>query len=190
LEVTTSFVKLIRGPPAEGYVRSNEAVEYRRYAELLEENNALKEQLIAAEQSLDTTAFKGHDRLFKLRVRKGAYQNGRTERTEHDIERSRREIISAVAEATLQTDDEPTVLELASASLLENRSPMKDESYQFEDRSALLIRRQLTLFGLIEIAREIVSVWDFSKNANRANTVRVWRLTDYGRRQLRGMSGE
>jgi len=46
-EVTTSFVKLIRQRPAEGYVRSSNAVDYKSYAAILEENSALKEQLRA-----------------------------------------------------------------------------------------------------------------------------------------------
>jgi hypothetical protein len=47
-EVITSFVSLISTRPAEGYVRSNAAVDYKRYADLLEENRALKEQLKVA----------------------------------------------------------------------------------------------------------------------------------------------
>lgn len=37
LEVTTSFVQLIKNRPAVGYIRTNEAVDYKRYAALLEE---------------------------------------------------------------------------------------------------------------------------------------------------------
>jgi hypothetical protein len=48
LEVTTSFVSLIRERPAEGYVRSSTTVDYKRYAELLEENKNLKATLEAA----------------------------------------------------------------------------------------------------------------------------------------------
>lgn len=57
LEVTTSFVSLIRQRPAEGYVRSSDAVDYKRYAALLEENNALKKELEAAQSSTAASDF-------------------------------------------------------------------------------------------------------------------------------------
>jgi putative proteasome-type protease len=48
LEVTTSFVQLMRDRPAVGYVRTDESVDFKRYSELLEENNRLKEAVRAA----------------------------------------------------------------------------------------------------------------------------------------------
>jgi putative proteasome-type protease len=48
LEVTTSFIQLIRDRPAVGYVRTDASVDFKRYSELLEENNRLKEAVRAA----------------------------------------------------------------------------------------------------------------------------------------------
>src|SRR6516165_813895 len=50
LEVTTSFVQLIRDRPADGYVRTSASVDFKKYSEVLEENNELKEALSAAQQ--------------------------------------------------------------------------------------------------------------------------------------------
>ena len=41
-EVITSFVDLKRTKPRVGFVRTNEAVDYKRYAELLERNKDWK----------------------------------------------------------------------------------------------------------------------------------------------------
>jgi hypothetical protein len=59
LEVTTSFVQLIRDRPAVGYVRTDQAVDFKRYSELLEENNKLKEVVNVAQHSLATYVFGG-----------------------------------------------------------------------------------------------------------------------------------
>ncbi len=52
-EVIISFVSLIREKPAEGYVRSSAAVEYKRYAASLEENNASKTRIRELEGYLE-----------------------------------------------------------------------------------------------------------------------------------------
>jgi len=52
LEVTTSFVDLKRTKPRIGFVRKNETVDYRKYAEILEKNTELEKQLNAVHQKL------------------------------------------------------------------------------------------------------------------------------------------
>jgi hypothetical protein len=191
LEVTTSFVKLIRERPSEGYVRSDEAVDYKRYAALLEENNALKERLEAAKQSVDATLFKGQDRLFTLTIRLARQVQNKFEQNRKEVERSLAKIFSVVAEAILQDDRERAVLQSAASSLLET-IPEGWTVDGFDHESVRLVRRQLQLYGLIEIAHETMSLSDVGRIIARAETetVNVWRLTDYGRRQLRAMAGE
>jgi hypothetical protein len=58
LEVIASFINLIQTRPAEGYVRSSEAVDYKRYAELLQENKILKEKLEAAQSAAATRDYR------------------------------------------------------------------------------------------------------------------------------------
>jgi hypothetical protein len=118
LEVTTSFVKLIRERPAEGYVRSTEAVDFKRYAALLEENNSLKEQL--KEQSVDTTVFKGHDKLLKLDIALGRRVGDKYENRRIDVERTLGKIFNAIAEAILQNDREEAVFRSAATWLIES----------------------------------------------------------------------
>jgi Domain of unknown function (DUF4062) len=176
LEVTTSFVKLIRERPAEGYVRSNEAVEFKRYAALLEENNALKEQL--KEQSLNIAIFDGRNKEVLICIY--AQTEGREDVI--NIVPTLGEIFSAIAEAILQNDLEDVVLTAAARRLSEKRA----DRYQFSDESVMDIRRQLQLYGLIEISRETITSRPFLERA-QTETQNVWRLTNYGRSQLRAM---
>jgi hypothetical protein len=46
LEVTTSFVDLRRNNPRTGFVRTDQVVDYKRYAELLEKNAELESQRV------------------------------------------------------------------------------------------------------------------------------------------------
>jgi hypothetical protein len=57
----------------------------------------------------------------------------------------------------------------------------------FAPEGEYLIRRQLRLHGLIEILRETVSLSTQFEKTMVTETINVWRLTDYGRRQLRAM---
>ena len=95
LEVTTSFVQLIRDRPAVGYVRTDQSVDYKRYSALLEENNQLKERLAAA-AAATTTIFPAHTRPLRLLL--GVeYQKERTE-----VNYTLGEAFQAVGEAILQ----------------------------------------------------------------------------------------
>lgn len=187
-EVTTSFIRLIRERPAEGYVRSSEAVEYKRYATLLEENNALKEQLKIAEQSLDTTFFKGHDRHFKLTIKLSRWSGNRHEENQIEVEPSLGTIFRLIAEAILQDDQERQVLYAAAYWLAEIPEGWSLDG--FDNESVRVMRRQLQLYGLIEILHETISRSDPFSKGTQSDTVDVWRLTDYGRRQLRAMAGD
>jgi Domain of unknown function (DUF4062) len=71
LEVTTSFVQLIRDRPAVGYIRTDASVDFKRYSEVLEENNRLKEALTAAQQSLLTVSFPTHEKQIPLVIVRG-----------------------------------------------------------------------------------------------------------------------
>ncbi len=184
LEVTTSFVKLIRERPAEGYVRFGEAVEFKRYAEVLEENNRLKEQMKLLENSLDTAPFKGFDRQVALKVAvfRSAAQ-GRQERRTDEIKPTLAQIFVAVAEAIIQNDEQGQVL-FHSARALRDNLPDGWTANEFDQTSTATIRRLLVLYGLIEILRVTVT------GAVSSGTIFVWRLTDFGRRQLRIIASE
>jgi len=187
LEVTTSFVKLIRERPAIGYVRSTEAVDFKRYAALLEENNALKEQL--KEHSFDTTIFKGHEKLLELSIYISGWNANRQERRQLPVKESLGKIFSMIAECILQDDRETAVLD-STASWIAGSVPEGWSVDGFEANSHGLIRRQLQLYGLIEIVRETMNSTDYMNKTSTAETVTVWRLTDYGRRQLRAVAEE
>lgn len=84
----------------------------------------------------------------------------------------------AVAEGALLYEHEGQVLSHA-AKLLLGITPSGD----FDQTSVMTLRRELLLYGLIEIAREDRSKPHYSKGT-MTQTVTIWKLTDYGRRQL------
>ena len=189
LEVTTSFVKLIRERPTEGYVRSSAAVEYKRYAELLEENNALKERLKAVEQSVATTIFSGYDKELEITILLDRQLEKQTESGHIKVKRSLGMIFIAVADAILENDAEWTVLESAPKRLVRPK-PEGWEVTNFDDESVRLIRRNLSLCGHIEVSRETVSQVNWMTKVTSSETVNIWKLTDYGRKQLRLLAAD
>jgi hypothetical protein len=181
LEVTTSFVQLIHDRPAVGYVRTDASVDFKKYSEVLEENSRLKEALNAAQQSLETVPFPAHEKPIQLIIATG-FGGAAPHKT---VDCSLRRAFQAVAEGALQYDTDYEVLTHAAKLLL--AEPADDKgSFSFADASVQTLRRELVLYGLIEIRREDRSGLGFGKDTMITNTrtVTVWRLTDYGRRQL------
>jgi nucleoside 2-deoxyribosyltransferase len=172
LEVTTSFVQLIRDRPAVGYVRTDASVDFKKYSEVLEENNKLKEALNAAQQQV-TAPFPAHEKPIQLTIL--AVSSSKPLRT---VDCSLMRAFQAVAEGTLQYDLELDVLAYA-AKLLIGRPEDDKESLGFDETSIRTLRRELVLYGLIEIVRE-----DRSTSDGTPMRVTIWRLTDYGRCQL------
>jgi hypothetical protein len=170
LEVTTSFVQLIRDRPAIGYVRTDQSVDFKRYSEVLEENNRLKEELSATRHS---APFPAHEKRIQLTVVSG-FAGSKHVRT---LDCSLMESFRAVAEGALLYDDDYTVLEHAAKLLL--GEPEIEGSVTFDAASKRTLRRELVLYGLLEIDRK-----DISSHGGGTQTITIWKLTDYGRRQL------
>ena len=170
--VTTSFIQLIRQRPALGYVRSDQAVDFKRYAELLEENRKLKEQL----SRRDTTPqpFPASDMAFPLVVVSKGKEKIR-------IECSLSDAFRAVAVALIEDPYEWSVLQSAASIL------SKGTADEFTEASIRQLRHQLVMLGLVEIEiREIVEESPGGRKTLRRveNTWNIWKLTDYGRGQL------
>lgn len=178
LEVTTSFVQLIRNRPAIGYVRTDESVDFRRYSELLEENNKLKEALSVAQQPSEITPFPAHENLIQLTILK----RFRPE-TARSINCTLSKGFQAVAEGVLLHDDEVDVFDYA-ARFLFNAESDELERFAFDELSMATLRRKFLLYGLLEVGWEDRSGYNMASRTTATQTIRVWRLTDYGRRQL------
>jgi hypothetical protein len=191
-EVTTSFVRLIRERPAVGYVRSDSAVDFKRYSEVLEENKKLKEALGAAES---TAPFSAHEKPIELLIVAGQWAGGTLQgpRVIEVRECSLMEGFRAVAEGTLRYAEEKDVLNHAAKSLLEPTT-IKDLFKEAGDYSSRIVcgfdevcledlRRDLVLYGLIQVEHEERSRYTVG-HSSITSTVAVWKLTDYGRRQL------
>jgi len=184
LEVTTSFVQLIRDRPAVGYVRTDASVDFKKYSEVLEENKRLKEALSAAEQSL-SAPFPARKKPIELTFVKNDKVVGTSEC-------SLGISFQAVAEASLLHDDESEVLDYAAMLLCRWLNQSKGAQFEgderFSEQSVLTLRREFLLNGLIEIRREDRTSYDIMRNTNTTYTVPIWKLTDYGRQQLRAIT--
>jgi uncharacterized protein DUF4062 len=182
LEVTISFVQLIRDRPAVGYVRTSEAVDYKRYAALLEENNALKEQLKLVEDGTAITIFPAHKKPLSLAVRPST---GRQEVVQCTVGTA----FEAVGEAALQYMEQNEVLSDAARRIL-NRPLTEGIRLEFETGSLMALRRELVLYGLVEFTTEARSAFSAVNATTVTRTISVLKLTDYGRRQLSALANQ
>jgi Domain of unknown function (DUF4062) len=188
LEVTTSSVQLIRDRPADGYVRTSASVDFKKYSEVLEENSRLKEALSSAQKV--TVPFPAHEKPIQLIITRGFHSRGYVtrgfDRGEHaqTVDCSLRQAFQAVAEGALLYDVEHDVL--GHAANLLGKSEGNNKLAGFADTSVKTLRRELLLYDLIEIRSEDRSSYGFNKDSitTRTHTVTVWKLTEYGRRQL------
>ena len=178
LEVTTSFVQLIRDRPAVGYIRTDASVDFKRYSEVLEENNRLKETLSAAQHSLATIPFPA-DKSIQLAIVSGYGKPVRT------VVCSLGQGFKAVAEAALLYEDDYQVFSHAAKLLLGEPEMIQDDILLgFNPASVRTLRRDLLLYGLIEVGLQDRSSYNSFDKITATETVTIWRLTDYGRRQL------
>jgi hypothetical protein len=99
-----------------------------------------------------------------------------------------------VAEGALLYEIKEAVLQHAATILLGETAKRIFEEVPnavlgFDSRSEKILRRELVLYGLIDIAREDRSSYAttaglMSPSGTVTRTVTIWKLTDYGRRQL------
>lgn len=197
LQVTTSFNWLKRNRPAVGYVRADAAVDFKRYSEVLEENNKLKEALNAAQEL--TAPFPAHEKPIQLIIAAGVSSPtdpifGQSSNSNwgplRTINCSVMQAFKAVAEGALLYADEKDVLNHAAMLFLDPaetekllKETNKNVTFGFDPESVKILRRDLLLYGLIEVAWEDRSTYTLGPSSI-TRTFTIWRLTDYGRRQL------
>jgi hypothetical protein len=178
LEVTTSFVQLIRDRPAVGYIRSNDAVDYKRYAALLEENNQLKELIKNAEHA--TSIFQGAEtKILPLVIQRHRSSGVKSE----NISCTLKEAFEAVGEAALQVRIERQIIQ-SVALMLSNQTYDENSEYTLDEESMARLKRHLILLGLVEVASEDYTSYSYIDKASQTTTEIIWKLTEYGRRQL------
>ena len=168
LEVTTSFIRLMKERPAVGYVRSSDAVDYKRYAELLEENARLKAQVALADRA--TSVFAGHAKRMNLALLMPA---GRLE-----FECSLGEAFQAVGEVCLDVPASYWVPQQSFEILLGDKMD-KSINYRVDEELWSLLKREMLFYDLIEIFAQDHTSFE------RTTTDYHWRLTSYGKEQLR-----
>jgi hypothetical protein len=177
-EVTTSFVDLKRLKKRTGFVRTNEVVEYKRYAELLEKNAELENRLSELKFQ-DNAPFTGHDDAFAIQL------------GDDLLTVKWSDIFIAAASAIIAAPEDWRFAEEFVIKL--GRSVKNDRLAQARlgDEGLIMVREQLFSFNLIDFVDETVMPQMNQSDLQRMLgtypqpvRVRSWRLTDYGRRQL------
>jgi hypothetical protein len=176
-EVTTSLIDLKRTKRRIGFVRTDQVVEYKRYAELLEKVASLEKELNHL-RSQEQQPFLGWDALFELDVFGVLFST------------TIGHILVALASILVETDEELYIsrLLLNTVVLADNNSKvfslvMSDremEALQTDEspreRELTSIRERLFSANLIDVSRGI--------SVDHQPGPRLWRLTDYGRQQV------
>ena len=164
-EVTTSFVDLKRTKPRTGFVRRDEVVEYKKYAELLEKVAYLEKQVLDS-KAAEERPFIGYDVTVKFGNR---------------IEVSWGTIFLAVATTIMNFSEENFLV----ANFYKALSRYQPNTKEFEGNS--LEERSLREIGETLFAANLIDRIDeeqIDSSLARRSKVRFWKLTDYGRRQF------
>jgi hypothetical protein len=161
-EVTTSFVDLKRARPRTGFVRRDEVVEYKKYADLLEKVAYLEKQLLDSKM-VEESPFIGHDRTVKFGT----------------VEVSWGTIFLAVATTIVDFSEEGYLAKHFFQRLIRYQPDAK----AYADAS--LEERSLREIGVTLFAANLIDRVDEQQGDPRAGRlIRFWKLTGYGRRQF------
>jgi Domain of unknown function (DUF4062) len=167
-EVTTSFVDLKRTKPRIGFVRTNEAVDYRKYAELLEKNAELEKQLIDLRTNIDRL-FPGCDETIEI-VFDGPAMASVTATWKY--------VFLKAASIILQNSSE----DLIAKQLAVNIDKIQNANNSISKEGFQLIKERLFALNLIDVWTD-----HFPSTTTITNMLReehFWKLTEYGRRQF------
>jgi hypothetical protein len=175
-EVIASFVDLKLSKPRTGYVRTDQVVEYKKYADALEKISSL-EQKLKDVRDQDEKPFPGYDALVRMQY----FQRvGNTEFSGETDPIEWRVVFLAVGSTIIESPGEAGLLQnfFTALEVYHSWEIPKDS---FLNWSALaLIRERFIAENLVDISEEqrVVSGTDIRRN------VRLWKLTGYGRRQF------
>jgi hypothetical protein len=184
-QVITSLVDLKDRRPATGFVRADQIIDAKKYADLLEENQRLKE--VTQKLTTDNSPFPGYDDEIPVDI--FIHERGRS-RTEGARSMSHSflvgELFVLIAGLIIDGQDEDGMIRVSLGNLLARPAKLnKNEGGYFENETLFATIRQLFFArGLITIESKFVSP---SGTGDRQR--REWRLTDYGQSQYGLMLG-
>lgn len=195
LEVTSSFVSLIRQRPAVGYVRADRAADYKKYSQLLERNLYLEKLLHDKEMEEIQAPFQDHISNIDLVLRAVVtdaeiYIHGvprLTNLSDLAISTTWGELFDEVCSLILVDDREFQIMEALSgryARKLEEQISERSATSvtlqrpMLQDDTSKLIREGLFQLGLIRIR-------PFRETGE---SITVWEITEYGRSAFRRLS--
>jgi hypothetical protein len=177
-EVTTSFVDLKRTRRRTGFVRTDQVVEYKKYAELLERNAELEKRL--SELKYQDAPFTGHDDPFTIKLGDGS----------SDIITVKwSDMFIAAASAIIVAPEEWRFPDEFMIKLGRSVNNDRLARARIGDETVTMVREQLFSFNLIDFVDE-TAMPPMNQSSVQAmlgtfpQRVRFWRLTEYGRRQL------
>jgi len=166
-EVISSFVDLKRTRPRIGFVRTNEAVEYRKYTELLEKYTELEKQM--RDLRIDARPFPRHDVKISIAVTR----NGVARLVEGTLGQA----FVVLASITLRTRWEDMIASGFTKAVAMWTSKPGDPRFATSDFTT--IREDLFALNLIEVAA-------VQRTVEGTSTIdrRSWAITEYGRKQF------
>jgi hypothetical protein len=172
-EVTTSFVDLKRTRRRTGFIRRDEVVDFKKYAELLEKTADLEKQLL--DSKTKEGPFDGHDQIVEFGDQSG-------KKLSETFKADWAQIFLAVAAAILDSSQEEDI----AANFFKILGRYQSAAAAFA--SDKLEQRTLRSIGEKLFAKNLIDRYDEPRSdLNRGGfvkTVRYWKVTDYGRRQF------
>lgn len=194
LEVMSSFPGLVERRPAVGFVRSNEAVEYKKYSEALEENNSLRQQLKSYQEVDKKQPFTNSKRIILLDLTSHNGEARTARRTLGDLFRL---VCNSIFDQYVPTEHN------VRRDLAKYMTPREHHRFDIEEHSWRAFRTQLLIEGLIEVShmgieniikipevrQKVLDMIRTMRDVNELPTWRIsnsplWKITDHGQKEL------
>lgn len=182
-QVLVSMVDLRERRPAVGFIRSNEIVEAKKYADLLEENARLRAELLAISNKVPNIFF-GADEKYVARIQVAEKGSNNGVPVEKEFAASWKDIFKVVADNLITsagcTDYMMSSSVLALSCEDTTRVSVGFCAGEFEEIKKFLYARQLVSFD--------TATKSFGSRPVQ-RSYHVWRLTEYGREQYSAIYG-
>ena len=177
LQVFASITGLKDSKPAIGYMRANQTVDPRKYADILEENTQLKEQI--GKLQLNEVPFPGADEQIKLDIIITNNDVRPARKNQIDSSATLGDVFIQVAEAIIDAlTTERAIKRKLEEKVYQRQLRVQDEAEFVEPDVITSIRRKLFSARLIDLSPTRVS----------GTPQNEWSLTDLGRAQYAVLS--
>jgi hypothetical protein len=193
LEVTTSFVDLKARKPAIGFVRADQAVDFKKYSEALEANRALERRVQELSANAGPKLAEWFDSSIQLSLAHFDQNSGKIDYEELVV--TWREIMLLTLPGLAQDMPEDEIFCEISFQLLRARLGLHERSGCFLRDGESTIRTKLFVEGIVNMVterRELTRLQYEKRGSPEPSDedMLVWKLTEYGKSQLSLLTSE